>query len=90
MRKGSNAVPPAPAFSGHTGGGPVEHTLSSRPISNGHIVRTSIYDHATGESSSREEFHANPPRIAPAAVMAPAKRAAGTSRLAAAVKHLKG
>jgi len=45
-----------------------DHTVSTRKIDNGYLVRESSCDPRTGEYRSSEQFYKEPPRIIPARV----------------------
>lgn len=66
----------------------VEHTVSTRKIDNGFIVRSSSYNGGTGEYKSSEQFSKNPPKITAPGVSGMARDATGNSSLADTKKYL--
>lgn len=74
------AIAEAPARSGQ------EHSVSTRKIDNGYVVRQSTYSESTGEYKSSESFMKEPPRITAPGVKK--GRADGPSDLATAMRYL--
>lgn len=87
MAKGKRLSDTAALVAGPASGS-VEHSISTRKIDNGYIVRTSSYNNETGECRSSETFSPRAPNIDPPRVRGNGNDA--SSSLSKAIQSLKG
>jgi len=70
--------------------GDVSHTVSTRKIDNGYLIRRSSSNDHTGEYSSSETFSAAPPKVNPPSVSRGNPAPDQGSPLKGAMEYLKG
>jgi hypothetical protein len=78
------------AISSRSAGSGVDHTISSRKIDNGFIIRESSYNEQTGKYTSSEQFSKDAPRITPGRVDVGASPDGAGNTLAATKRYLGG